>query len=465
MKANLLKTAALFLASGSLLHAQNVTNNLTAFDRVSISRSVNIIVKQGSSFSISAPDDQTLNDVQYRQNGNNIIFAGISSQPVTVTTDNLKQVDIAGNGTISTDGVFKAADIEFNISGNGKTNMNLDAGKLDFNVSGNCTGTLSGKANEVELNISGRLDLHADSMVISKCTASVSGSAYFKGDVRDELNTFISGKGNIFYVTRPAVVNTNNSGITRIGDATSTDKSSDTTKIHLGGLDGPKVWIITSDHDEINFERDKPAKSKFHWAGLELGFDYYVDKDFNFDVPDGYEYLGLRQGKSVVTNLNLFGGAVKFANRHLMLGSGFGFSFINYRFTTQDKILTPNADSVTYTYTGDKGFGKYKLAVQYISVPLLLQFNSSKMNANNFFISAGIVANYKIGAHTKLKEAGDKTKFYDEFNLNPWKMDLRAAIGYRNLNVFATYSLSGLFKEGKGPELHPVSAGITLGGW
>ena len=133
----------------SVMVAQPVTNNLSSFNRISISRSAKIIIKQGNTYSISASDEQVLNEVQYRQDGNRLLFAGNSAQEVTITTDDIKQIDIAGSGTVATDGLLKAGEIELNISGNGRTNLQVDAQKLVYNVSGNCNGNISGKPQKL----------------------------------------------------------------------------------------------------------------------------------------------------------------------------------------------------------------------------------------------------------------------------------------------------------------------------
>jgi hypothetical protein len=49
--------------------------------------------------------------------------------------------------------------------------------------------------------------------------------------------------------------------------------------------------------------------------------------------------------------------------------------------------------------------------------------------------------------------------------LNPYKYGARVQIGYGDFNLFAEYDASTLFKDGKGPELYPVTAGITVLGF
>ena len=76
---------------------------------------------------------------------------------------------------------------------------------------------------------------------------------------------------------------------------------------------------------------------------------------------------------------------------------------------------------------------------------------------NSLHFGGGMVFNYKIGSKVKLKSDGGKEKFHNNYNLRPVEFDVRAQVGYANLNLFATYSLESLFKDNRGPQLNPVS--------
>jgi hypothetical protein len=58
-----------------------------------------------------------------------------------------------------------------------------------------------------------------------------------------------------------------------------------------------------------------------------------------------------------------------------------------------------------------------------------------------------------------------KTHTYDDFHLQPFKVDASLRIGWGFINLFATYNLLPMFRQDKGPDLHQFAAGITLLGW
>jgi len=55
-----------------------------------------------------------------------------------------------------------------------------------------------------------------------------------------------------------------------------------------------------------------------------------------------------------------------------------------------------------------------------------------------------------------------KEKVKSDFNLSPLRYHLTVRAGYKFVKVFANYSMVPMFKEGMGPELYPVTVGLTL---
>jgi len=62
-----------------------------------------------------------------------------------------------------------------------------------------------------------------------------------------------------------------------------------------------------------------------------------------------------------------------------------------------------------------------------------------------------------------VKHGGTKDKDRSSFNINAFEYAATARVGYKDVGLFATYSLTPLFESGKGPELTPFSIGISFG--
>lgn len=237
----------------------------------------------------------------------------------------------------------------------------------------------------------------------------------------------------------------------------------DTTIVRIGKKD---VKVI--DHDggtEILWGKDKhknDRKDRFngHWEGIEFGFNGFDKPDYS--AYNGLEFMALNQGKSMEFDFNFYELNIGLAKSYVGLVSGMGLSFNSYRFEnpyTLEKGLT-RTQPVLLEY---EDLSKTKLAVSYLNVPLLLEFQIPVNNKEGrLFINAGLVGGVKIGSHTKVKYGDTKDKERGGFNLNSFKYAATARIGYKDVSLFATYSLTPLFQTGKGPELTPFSIGISF---
>ena len=112
---------------------------------------------------------------------------------------------------------------------------------------------------------------------------------------------------------------------------------------------------------------------------------------------------------------------------------------------------------------------KNKLVASYLTVPLLIEFNTSSNPRKTVHLAAGVIGGLRVGSHLKLvKEEGNKeskSKSYDDFNLNPFRYDATVRFGFRDFTIFGSYNMAGLFKDNKGPEIYPLTLGIRLVGW
>jgi hypothetical protein len=472
---NYLRLLLLFviLSSGSFAQNRELTfdGNITGID-IRNKAKVHLATgpqKVSTSAAPSSSENVTL------QNGTLRISGDVSDLYVTVP--DLQRIDIAGVGTILADSVIKVKNLRIDISGIGKIVMPLQAERLQIGISGMGKLQLSGTGENVEMNISGNGKIDGLNYRTSNCVANVSGITKTYMDVTGVLDLNISGTGSFYYRSTPAQVNSSISGIGKHMTYNSVTKT-DTSVIEIGNSkilivdeikeDDNSVWTIIRDSIA-----KKPEYSKSHWMGVDLGFNYLAHGNgLSSDMPDGLDYLELNSGKSVNVNLNFFAYDFKLYKRFVMFTTGIGLSLNNYRFDSDltlsnNRPLSAAADVVN----GDTlSYEKNKLAVNYVTVPLLLQFNTNEINKKSFHLAAGVLLNYKYNSHLKLvyndeKGEREKTKRRGEYNIQPFRADLTLRAGYKNWTVYASYGLNSLFRDGRGPEIHPVQFGINFLGW
>ncbi len=248
-------------------------------------------------------------------------------------------------------------------------------------------------------------------------------------------------------------------------DTITSSANEDTIIVRIGKKD---VKVI--DHDggtEIRWGKDKGKKHKSgkfngHWEGIEFGFNAFDQPDYGLYSWAEKDFMSLNQGKSLELDLNFYELNIGLAKSYVGLVSGMGLSFNNYRFenpyTLQKGMHMTEAVLLDY-----ENLSKTKLAISYLNVPLLLEFQLPvNQNEGRLFINAGLVGGVKIGSHTKVKYGDTKDKDRSGFNLNSFKYAATARIGYKDISLFGTYSLTPLFQAGKGPELTPFTIGISF---
>jgi hypothetical protein len=241
-------------------------------------------------------------------------------------------------------------------------------------------------------------------------------------------------------------------------------KSQDTAIVRIGKKD---VRVI--DHDggtEILWGKDKhhkddPSKFNGHWEGIEFGFNAF-DKPGYSMYPGDKDFMSLNQGKSLEFDFNFYELNIGLCKNYVGLVSGMGLSFNNYRF--ENPYTLQKAQNITQAISlNPDNLSKTKLAITYLNVPLLLEFQIPvNHNEGRLFVNAGIIGGVKIGSHTKVKYGDKKDKDRSGFNLNSFKYEATTRIGYKDICLFANYSLTPLFQSGKGPELTPFTIGISF---
>lgn len=251
----------------------------------------------------------------------------------------------------------------------------------------------------------------------------------------------------------------------------------DTTKISLKGkhiliIDGKDSTEIVLGDSLLTPKKRKTRDS--HWAGFDLGVNGFLTPSGSTSLDPKESFLDLNYAKSVVVNLNPFEKYIPIAGDRFGILTGLGFQFNNYDLKTDNRLITiPGTDSTKSQFGSFRdtinmeSVSKNKFKATYLTVPILFEYNDAKLAKKGFHISAGMVFGYRIGSKNKMKYTtpsgnNKKDKYREDFNLNPFSMALTTRVGIGWLNLFATYNLSPMFQNDRGPELYPFTVGLTL---
>lgn len=249
-----------------------------------------------------------------------------------------------------------------------------------------------------------------------------------------------------------------------------TKEGGDTTKVKVGKIqvlivDPMEETVDFSDSIDIEGDEDDGRNNEAHWAGLDFGFNMLMNSSFKQEFGDD-SFLKNNIGKSQVWNLNLLEHKFKIVKEYVGLTTGLGFSFTQIGINN-NYVLRTNADTTFAVLDTVNNYSKNKLKASYVTVPLLLEFNTNKDNDKGFYLATGVVGGYKIGSRYKqiYEVNGDRVKSIkkDDYNLNPFKLDATVRLGHDTWGAFINYSLLPVFNSGATKvEAFPLTAGLTL---
>lgn len=222
------------------------------------------------------------------------------------------------------------------------------------------------------------------------------------------------------------------------------------------------------DDDETQVADDRyvdPFETK--WFLFDLGYNTYLDANHDVNVPEPYSVMEDQQTwGSWDVNVHLFRQRLNIAHGYLNLNWGLSFEWHNFRYNSDFKIL-PQMDSLTISYFDAEGvpydFKKSRFSTTHFTIPVILGFETKPWDTDHSFrMGFGYSPGLMVKGKTKIVVGGDTQKVKDDFNLAPFRHELNYSIGYGGLNLYASYDINGMFREGQGPELHPFSVGLII---
>ncbi|RYY41730.1 MAG: hypothetical protein EOO08_00970 [Chitinophagaceae bacterium] len=254
-------------------------------------------------------------------------------------------------------------------------------------------------------------------------------------------------------------------------DSTNTSPKPDT--IRVGGMiivrDGKGDYKKGRNFHIGSRRRDRNAN--FHSSGpiLDLGFSNFNDNtnyasaEAQAIAPGGKDdLLRLRTGKSINVNIWLFMHRVNLIKHSVNLKYGLGLELNNYRFDDETVRLTKNPTFIKLD-PAYNDVNKNKLAADYLTVPLMLNFNFTPGREHPYGFSVGASAGYLYSSRQKTRIGGKKTKVRDDFELEPWKISWIGELQLGRLHFYGSYATKSMWR--KGIDATPYTVGIRFSRW
>lgn len=255
-----------------------------------------------------------------------------------------------------------------------------------------------------------------------------------------------------------------------------TGKTNQQDTIHVGNMtiirngkdnaDGSSQGYTSKHHHRYYYH---PSNIKTNWVIIDLGFANYNDRT-NYSsgaaqqfAPAGTsDWFNLRNGKSVDVNIWLFMQRLNLIHHVVNLNYGLGVELNNYRYSSP--ILFSQDPATLVRYDSLRHYKKNKLAADYVTVPLMLNFNFTPHRREGFGLSVGASAGYLYSSRQKvITTENGKKKDHDNFDLNPWKISWIGELQLGPVKLYGSYATQSMFK--KGLDQIPYTVGLRFSNW
>jgi hypothetical protein len=259
------------------------------------------------------------------------------------------------------------------------------------------------------------------------------------------------------------------------------EEKMDTVKIDLGET---TVFIITDadlkDSTFIDttgdFDKSNKTAQDYAWCGIDgfqigaIGlFTNSGDRAFA-DRPD----LALNTARCSMLGFTPVGKEAEIIKDRLRLAAGLGFQFESYAFDKNIRLTDePTLQGIEDTI---RDYRKNTLNANYVTLPVVLQFNSKRNLEKSFHIAVGVLAGYRISSNMTYKwsEEGrrQRERLRNDYALEPYRLSAIAQVGIGNAMIWAQYDLTMKFTATdtsialvgvkNTPEVYAWSAGINI---
>ena len=272
-----------------------------------------------------------------------------------------------------------------------------------------------------------------------------------------------------------------------LGQTDSLAKNSDTVKV------GNFIIIKKNRRNEVSENNRKDNQYNYdykvqrrsrknsnistNWFIMDLGFANVRDET-NYSNAQAGSYFKvlkpadgkvnensyqLNTGKSSNVNIWFFMQKLNISKHMFNLKYGMGLEMYNFRYESR---ISYRKDPDTYVFNDSIGFTKNKLFIEYLTIPMMINFNSTPNSRRGFSLSAGISAGYLINSRNKqISGERGKQKYKNDFNFEPWRLATIAEIGLGPVMLYGSYSLNRLQRDITRVEQYPYTIGIRFSTW
>ena len=188
-----------------------------------------------------------------------------------------------------------------------------------------------------------------------------------------------------------------------------------------------------------------------------------IFNDIWIDTPDSISTRIINQGVNALATYNF-----PIGESNISFSAGAGISVHN---TYMDALPLLDTSGATYLQSFKSlypslDYKRIKITTAFLDFPFEFRLKTK----SDFKVALGFKGGLNISSHLKYKgdnymagtDSEMKIKFDDVANIENYHAGFTMRLGWKWINIYGYYSMSKLFKDGEGPEMYPISLGISF---
>lgn len=203
-----------------------------------------------------------------------------------------------------------------------------------------------------------------------------------------------------------------------------------------------------------------------NWFVLDLGVNGVNDEtNYASAIAAGYlpaganaDWFDQRNFKSTNVNIWVFMQRLNLLYHVVNLKYGLGIELNNYKYKESIRYQETNMPLVIMDAAD---YRKNKLAADYITLPIMLNFNVTPHKKHGFGFSLGVSAGYLYSSRQKIvsNDLGKK-KFRDDYDLRDFKFSYIGELQLGPVRLYGSYAMKSMFENAL--DQTPYSFGIRF---
>lgn len=202
-------------------HMVSKTFTESGFKDIEASSSIDVIVQQGSDYSIKVDAEENILELMKVKKEGDLLVIGFKNNvnvnltkdiKVYITAPEFHKLDGSGSCSFTSKGVLTGNEIVLDLSGACNARLNLEVKKLEIDASGATEIELKGKAIDFSVDGSGSTSVNAFDFLTENAHIQLSGAGDAQVYASKSLTADLSGAGSVKYKGNPSTISKDISG-------------------------------------------------------------------------------------------------------------------------------------------------------------------------------------------------------------------------------------------------------------